>query len=112
MESIYDRYIYCSSLLPAGGGQDAGGATLADPSQDPERVCGQLLDAERLRIFVASLPDPLREIGQAMLAGRTQAAIARDRGVSDAAISKRLRQIGRIADAGPHRTLRYSHLLD
>jgi DNA-directed RNA polymerase specialized sigma24 family protein len=61
---------------------------------DPETALIRDQDSSALNRWVDGLPEPLLAVAQGLLNGETKAAIARRLGISEPAITKRMKRIG------------------
>lgn len=102
MAGYCDDYIYCSPLLPVRSLD----AVLADrrspfwhyrdPGDSPERALGKKLDLQRLYGWLGRLPPDLAQVAAGLMRGETQAHLARQLGISEAAVSKRVQRLGKL----------------
>ena len=94
--------IYCSGLLPVlsiEAIERERGKPLpdrSDPADNPETKLLLKRDLSRLTNWVRGLPRDLADVAGALLAGDSQAAIARRLMLSEAAITKRMKRIAKI----------------
>jgi DNA-binding NarL/FixJ family response regulator len=92
-------FIYCSSLLPvqsldaALSDPESGTRHMRDPADSPEDNLIKFRDRDRLHGWLAGLPPRLAETARLLMAGETQASIARRLRLTEAAISKRIAKI-------------------
>lgn len=99
MTDYQHDYIYCSALPDTRSLDQA----LADPASpahrlketadDPETALIRKRDLNRIAAWMASLPASLREVAEAALRDETQAAVAKRLGLTEAAISKRMKKL-------------------
>lgn len=95
--SAHPNSIYCSGLFQPdslSARADAAEA-LADFADNPEQALIKRQESWILTNWAEGLGAASREVARAILAGETQASLARRLGVSEAAITKRLARVTR-----------------
>lgn len=116
MASYTRDYIYCSSLLPVASLEavlaERGSPFrhYADQVDSPEEALTKKRDLQRFHSWLRRLPPDLFQVALGLMRGDTQAMLARQLRISEAAISKR---VGRILELGRRQLLdlRHSSLL-
>jgi DNA-directed RNA polymerase specialized sigma24 family protein len=104
MYAALGNFIYCSPLAPivslevlaprSGDDESTKTFDIPDPNPTPDDNLEAIEVTEALRAFVEGLPAELRDIiHRVYWEGESQSSIARNRGVSGAAISKAIRKI-------------------
>ncbi len=99
MTDYQHDYIYCSalpdtrSLDRALTDPKSSVHKLRDTSDDPEAALLVKLDLDRIAAWMATLPPDLRDVAEAALREETQAALAKRLGLTEAAISKRMKRL-------------------
>lgn len=95
----YPDYIYCSPFLPVQSldallsNPDAKLGEFRDPAESPEDALIKKRDVDRLHHWLTRLHPRLAVVAKLLMAGQTQAAIARKLHLTEAAISKRIARI-------------------
>ena len=103
MTGMHSDYVYCSSLLPVQSldaylaSAEGAKREFRDPGDSPEDALIKKRDGERLHLWLNRLHPRLAAVAKLLMAGETQAAIARHLHLTEAAISKRIKNIRAIA---------------
>jgi len=92
-------YIYCSPLFDVQSLDESlshrrsPAHRLRDTLDDPETALVKARDKVRLSRWIGTLPHALKVVAQAVMTGETQASLARRLGLTEAAISKRMKRL-------------------
>lgn len=99
MTDYQNGYIYCSAL-PETRSLDQELTTskssvhqLTDTVDSPESALLRKDDLDRLAEWMLGLPAPLRAVAEAVVREETQASVAKRLGLSEAAVSKRMKRL-------------------
>jgi DNA-directed RNA polymerase specialized sigma24 family protein len=102
MTGPYHDYIFCSSLLPVQSldaelkDRQSPLHRYRDPAESPLDALLKKRDRLRLSAWVEGLPAPLAAVARGLMRGETQASLALRLGISEPAVTKRLKRLIRL----------------
>lgn len=99
MADYQQGYAYCSPFLTVQSldqhlaWADSPVLNIIDTEPDPEAALLRSRDLAVIEKWIAKMPPGRQRLAKALMRGETQAEVARDEGVSEAAISKRMKAL-------------------